>query len=173
MIRDCARQDFDAMAEIINDAAAAYRGVIPDDCWHEPYMPAEELRGELDAGVGFRGWQQDDGPHSGLHGVMGVQRVRDVVLIRHAYVRTAWRNRGIGSELLDDLISGIDAPVLIGTWAAAGWAVRFYEMHGFRLTTPDQKNQLLHDYWTVSDRQIETSVVLADARWFAGRDVAS
>ena len=171
MMRDCEGGDFDTMVEIINDAAAAYRGVIPDDCWHEPYMPARELQGELDAGVGFRGWQQDGGLHSELQGVMGAQRVRDVVLIRHAYVRTAWRNRGIGSRLLDDLIAGVDAPVLIGTWAAAGWAVRFYQKHGFRLTTPEQKNELLRDYWTIADRQIETSVVLADARWFEGRDV--
>ena len=169
MIRDCGPDDFKAMVEIINDAAAAYRGVIPADCWHEPYMAADALRRELDAGVRFRGFEQD----GGLQGVMGVQRVRDVVLIRHAYVRTARRNRGIGSHLLDDLRAAVTDPVLVGTWAAAAWAIRFYRKHGFRLTTEQQKGDLLRDYWSIPARQIETSVVLADARWFEGRDVSS
>ena len=169
MIRDCGPDDFKAMVEIINDAAAAYRGVIPADCWHEPYMAADELRRELDAGVNFRGFVHD----GGLHGVMGVQRVRDVVLIRHAYVRTTRRNRGIGSRLLDDLLAAITDPVLVGTWAAATWAIRFYRKRGFRLTTERQKGELLRDYWSIPARQIETSVVLADARWFEGRDVSS
>lgn len=169
MIRDCGPDDFEAMVEIINDAAVAYRGVIPADCWHEPYMAADALRRELDAGVRFRGFEQD----GGLQGVMGVQRVRDVVLIRHAYVRTARRNRGIGSHLLDDLRAAVTDPVLVGTWAAATWAIRFYRKHGFRLTTEQQKGDLLRDYWSIPARQIETSVVLADARWFEGRDVSS
>ena len=169
MIRDCGPDDFEAMVEIINDAAVAYRGVIPADCWHEPYMAADALRRELDAGVRFRGFEQD----GGLQGVMGVQRVRDVVLIRHAYVRTARRNRGIGSHLLDDLRAAVTDPVLVGTWAAAAWAIRFYRKHGFRLTTEQQKGDLLRDYWSIPARQIETSVVLADARWFEGRDVSS
>jgi len=169
MIRDCGPDDLAAMVEIINDAAAAYRGVIPADCWHEPYMAADELRRELDAGVHFRGFEQD----GGLQGVMGVQRVRDVVLIRHAYVRTARRNRGIGSRLLDDVVAAITDPVLVGTWAAATWAIRFYRKHGFRLTTEEQKDELLQDYWSIAARQIETSVVLADARWFEGRGVSS
>ena len=165
MIRDCGPDDFAAMVEIINDAAAAYRGVIPADCWHEPYMAADALHREIDAGVGFRGFEQD----GGLQGVMGVQRVRDVVLIRHAYVRTVRRNRGIGSRLLDDLLTAITDPVLVGTWAAATWAIRFYRKGGFRLTTEQQKRELLQDYWSIPARQIETSVVLADARWFEGR----
>ena len=169
MIRDCGPDDFEAMVEIINDAAVAYRGVIPADCWHEPYMAADALHRELDAGVRFRGFEQD----GGLQGVMGVQRVRDVVLIRHAYVRTARRNRGIGSRLLDDLLTTITDPVLVGTWAAATWAIRFYRKHGFRLTTEEQKRELLQDYWSIPARQIETSVVLADARWFEGREVSS
>jgi len=162
MIRDCGAADIAVMAAIINDAAEAYRGIIPPDRWHEPYMPEEELTAEIEAGVVFRGEQQD----GQLIGVMGAQPVRDVVLIRHAYVRTDRRNGGIGSRLLKDLVGGIERPVLIGTWAAAVWAIRFYEKHDFAMTTPEQKNRLLGAYWTIPDRQIETSVVLADARWF-------
>ena len=166
MIRDCGANDFAVMLSVINDAAEAYRGIIPADRWHEPYMPAEELDSEIAAGVAFRGYQED----GTLVGVMGGQRVKDVVLIRHAYVRTDLRGRGIGSRLLADLVTGAERPVLIGTWAAAEWAIRFYQKHGFRLTTPDQKNRLLAAYWTIPERQIETSVVLADARWFADND---
>ena len=163
MIRDCGTDDFAVMLSVINDAAEAYRGIIPADRWHEPYMPAEELESETAAGVTFRGWEED----GTIVGVMGVQPVQDVVLIRHAYVRTDRRGRGIGSRLLVDLVTGVECPVLIGTWAAAVWAMRLYEKHGFRLTTPEQKNRLLAAYWTIPERQIETSVVLADARWFA------
>lgn len=161
-IRDCGAADFGAMFDIINDAAQAYRGIIPVDRWHDPYMPAEQLEAELAAGVTFRGFEQDNE----LVGVMGRQPVRDVVLIRHAYVLTTERNRGVGSALLADLIADVKAPVLIGTWAAAEWAIRFYEKHGFRLTTTEQKTALLEDYWSIPARQVETSVVLADARWF-------
>ncbi len=161
MIRRCIDSDFDAIHSIINDAAAAYQGVIPADRWHEPYLSREELRRELDAGVVF--WGYDDG---GLRGVMGIQDVRDVTLFRHAYVRTAMRRLGIGGNLLSFLHGQTDRPVLIGTWAAAGWAIRFYEKHGFRLVTTEEKNRLLRQYWSIPDRQTETSVVLADRKWF-------
>ena len=161
-IRDCVAADHAAMFAIINDAAAAYKGIIPPDRWHDPYMPEDELRGEIAAGVRFRGFEEA----GELIGVMGVQAVADVVLIRHAYVRTYRRNRGIGGRLLSDLLEGQEQPVLVGTWAAADWAVRFYEKHGFQLTTPDQKKWLLATYWDIPLRQIETSVVLADGRWY-------
>jgi N-acetylglutamate synthase-like GNAT family acetyltransferase len=162
MIRRCNEQDFEAIYEIVNDAATAYRGVIPSDCWTEPYMPREELRAEIDAGIDFWGYEED----GTLAGVMGIQHVRDVTLIRHAYVRTASQRRGIGVALLESLHARTDRPVLIGTWADAAWAIRFYEKHGFTLVSPEEKDRLLRTYWTVSDRQIETSVVLAGASWF-------
>jgi N-acetylglutamate synthase-like GNAT family acetyltransferase len=162
VIRSCAEKDFDCIYEIINDAACAYKGVIPDDRWHEPYMTREELRHEITSGVLFYGYEQV----GNLAGVMGIQDVQDVTLFRHAYVRTKARNRGIGSSLLSFLQEQAKRPALIGTWAAAVWAVRFYEKHGFRLVTPDEKNRLLRKYWSIPDRQTETSVVLADPKWF-------
>ena len=158
MIRDCLANDFDAMLRVINDGAQAYRGIIPPDRWHEPYMPADELRNEISAGVAFRGWFDDD--DTGLVGVMGLQPVEDVLLIRHAYVRTDRRRAGVGSALISDLLERADRPVLIGTWAAASWAVSFYEKHGFELVSESEKNRLLRTYWTIPERQIETSVVL-------------
>jgi N-acetylglutamate synthase-like GNAT family acetyltransferase len=163
MIRRCTEQDFEAMYEIVNDAAQAYRGVIPADRWHEPYMPKTELREAIDQGVEFWGFQED----SELLGVMGMQNVQDVTLIRHAYVRTVNRRKGVGSELLSFLKRRITRPTLVGTWGAADWAVRFYEKNGFRLVTPAEKDRLLPEYWGVPKRQIETSVVLGDDRWFA------
>jgi len=165
MIRRCDEQDFEAIYEIVNDAATAYRGVIPADCWAEPYMPPEKLRAEIAAGVVFWGYE-DDGA---LAGVMGIQHVRDVTLIRHAYVRTASQRRGIGVALLASLEAQTDRPVLIGTWADAGWAIRFYEKHGFRLVSREEKDRLLRAYWTVNERQIETSVVLGGRAWFDKR----
>jgi len=161
MIRECTDADFDAIHAVINDAAVAYRGVIPDDCWSEPYMTAEHLAGEIAAGVRFWGWAVD----GALIGVMGIQDVDDVTLIRHAYVRTAQRGRGIGSALLRHLRTLTDRPVLIGTWAAARWAIAFYRKHGFRQVTPAEKDRLLRRYWAIGDRQIETSVVLAGPTW--------
>ena len=165
-IRDCIAAAQAAMSAIINDAARAYKGIIPPDRWHEPYMAEDELDREIAAGVRFRGFAEA----GDLVGVMGVQAVAhpvaDVVLIRHAYVRTDQRNRGIGGRLLGDLMAGQEQPVRVGTWAAAEWAVRFYRKHGFRLTTPEQKNRLLATYWSIPARQIETSVVLADKRWY-------
>lgn len=162
MIRPCNRLDFPAMLEIVNDAARAYRGVIPDDCWTEPYMTEEELHHEIGSGVQFWGARSGEA----LVAVMGIQHVGDVSLIRHAYVRTAERRQGVGSRLLGALRVQASQPLLVGTWAAASWAIRFYEKHGFRLVTPDEKDRLLRTYWNIRDRQIETSVVLADERWF-------
>lgn len=160
MIRPCTDADFGAICEIINDAARAYCGVIPADCWHDPYMSREAAKREIASGVRFWGWEEG----SELVGVMGIQNVRDVALIRHAYVRTANRNTGIGGKLLGELRNLTTRPILIGTWAAATWAIRFYERHGFRMVTPEEKNRLLREYWSISERQIETSVVLAEER---------
>lgn len=162
MIRRCTERDFDAIYSIVNDAAAAYKGVIPADCWHEPYMPREELMREMDAGVIF--WGCEEGGE--VIGVMGIQDVQDVTLFRHAYVRTKMRNRGIGGKLLSFLYNKTSRPVLIGTWAAADWAIRFYEKHGFQLVSAEEKDRLLRKYWSIPDRQTETSVVLADRKWF-------
>ena len=144
--------------EIINDAAQAYNGVIPPDCWKEPYMSKDELRYEMDAGVAFWGYEED----GRLVGVMGIQHVQDVTLIRHAYVRTGQQHRGIGGQLLSYLRNQTVYPVLVGTWADAIWAIRFYEKHGFRLVSSEEKDRLLRKYWSIRERQIETSVVLAD-----------
>ena len=164
MIRRCAAEDFDRILAIINDAAEAYRGVIPEDRWKDPYMPAGELAEEMAAGIEFNGYEVEG---AGLVGVMGIQPVEDVTLIRHAYVATARRRSGIGSALLRGLLARQDRPVLIGTWAAAEWAVAFYRRHGFETVPEPEKTRLLRRYWTVPERQIETSVVLADARWRA------
>ena len=151
------------MADIVNDAAVAYRGHIPADRWHEPYMPLEELRSEIAAGVRFLGVERA----GALLGIMGSQEVKDVTLIRHAYVRTSERGHGLGTLLLKQLLATTTRPVLIGTWRAATWAISFYERHGFQVVGDEEKNRLLKRYWTAPDRQIETSVVLADARWRA------
>jgi len=163
MIRVCIDDDFEVIFQIINDAAEAYRGIIPVDRWHEPYMPREELQAEVSAGVAFLAYEKD----GELAGVMGTQDVQDVTLIRHAYVRTAQRGQGIGGELLGRIMAQATKPVLIGTWADAVWAVRFYENRGFKMVPTQEKETLLRKYWNVPDRQIETSVVLADQRWFA------
>jgi GNAT superfamily N-acetyltransferase len=143
---------------IVNAAAEAYRGVIPDDCWHEPYMPLSELQSEIAAGVVFWGYETADT----LVGVMGVQPVRDVDLIRHAYVLPADQRHGVGGALLEHLRNLSTRRMLVGTWAAADWAIRFYCGHGFELASPARKNVLLKTYWSIPDRQIETSVVLAN-----------
>jgi N-acetylglutamate synthase-like GNAT family acetyltransferase len=161
MIRKCAARDFETLREIINDAAQAYKGAIPEDRWHDPYMGEEELRREIRRGVEFWGHEEQ----GKLEGVMGLQDVQDVTLIRHAYVRTDRRRRGIGGKLLCFLLAKAAKPVLIDTWAAATWAVGFYEKHGFSRVSEREKNFLLKKYWTIPERQIETSVVLADARW--------
>lgn len=162
MIRACDERDFEALLAIINAAAEAYRGIIPPDRWKEPYMPAEELTEEIAAGVRFQGFE-DAGA---LKGAMGVQNVKDVTLIRHAYVDPSAQRGGIGAALLESCQGLAERPLLIGTWASADWAIRFYEKHGFQQTSPADKDRLLRTYWTIPVRQIETSVVLADRRWF-------
>jgi GNAT superfamily N-acetyltransferase len=154
-IQPCTGEDAARILEIINDAAQAYRGVIPGDRWHEPYMPAAELRKEMDSGVRFYGYFNPS-----LVAVMGLQYVADVALIRHAYTRTAARGRGIGGELLEHLKREATAPLLVGTWKAATWAVRFYEKRGFTLVGEEEKVRLLNKYWKIPQRQIEESVVL-------------
>lgn len=163
MIAPCTEAHIPAMFAVINDAARAYRGHVPDDCLHEPYMSEAELRGEIAAGVRFFGWFEG----GELLGVMGIQDVQDVALIRHAYVATRARRGGIGGRLLAHLLSLTERPVLVGTWRAAAWAIDFYARHGFRLVSDEEKNRLLKKYWSISERQIETSVVLADERWQA------
>ena len=150
------------MLSIINAAAQAYRGVIPEDRWKDPYMSRAELSKEIDSGVVFWGYQVDEE----LIGVMGIQGVADVTLIRHAYIRPGSQRRGIGGLLLAHLRCQTNRPVLIGTWASAAWATRFYQKHGFRLVPQKEKGRLLRTYWSISERQVETSVVLADDQWF-------
>jgi GNAT superfamily N-acetyltransferase len=161
VIRPCGERDLEAIYEIVGDGAVAYRGVIPADCWHEPYMPRDELLREVAAGVRFLGFEQE----GELVGVMGLQDVRDVTLIRHAYVRTTMQGQGIGSALLAALRAETQAPVLIGTWADAAWAIRFYERHGFEVLPPAESGRLLSSYWLIPERQASASVVLADRAW--------
>jgi GNAT superfamily N-acetyltransferase len=161
MIRLCTQQDFNRIHAIINDGARAYKGAIPDDRWTDPYMSAHQLQHEIDEGVVFWGYE-DNGA---LSGVMGIQHVRDVTLIRHAYVETSSQKKGIGALLLSHLRQLADRPVLIGTWADASWAIRFYRKHGFEIVNVGEKEVLLRSYWSIPDRQIETSVVLVDAAW--------
>jgi|TARA_B100000315_G_scaffold174007_1_gene162464 N-acetylglutamate synthase-like GNAT family acetyltransferase len=163
MIRRSKEGETGVIAEVINDGASAYKGVIPADRWHEPYMPRDYLDAEIVDGVKF--WVMEDGGQ--VVGVMGIQDVKDVTLIRHAYVRTAVRRGGIGSALLGFLQDQTERPLLIGTWADAVWAVDFYRKHGFQLIEGADKDALLDAYWTIPDRQRDTSVVLADARWNA------
>lgn len=156
MIRLCRDEDIEQMYQIINDAASAYQGIIPDDRYHEPYMELDELKSEIQNGVVFWGYE-DQGE---LIGVMGIQDKEDVSLIRHAYVLTKLRQKGIGSQLHAHLNELTDKPILIGTWEAAEWAIRFYKKSGFELVTSEEKQRLLKKYWDIPERQIETSVVL-------------
>ena len=157
MIRVCTESDFKRIFEIINDAAHAYKGIIPEDRWHEPYMPFDDLRKEIGDGVIFWGLE-----HNGqLIGVMGIQDKGEVTLIRHAYVSSQAQKLGIGTKLLKHLEGLTEKPVLIGTWAAASWAISFYEKNGYAIVPEKEKNCLLRKYWTIPERQVETSVVLA------------
>ena len=162
MIRRCDDRDFELIWAIINDGAQAYKGIIPEDRWTEPYMSRSELRHEMDDGVVFWGYEES----GELAGVMGIQAVQDVTLIRHAYVVSSRQKQGIGVQLLSHLRKLTPGPVLIGTWSDAAWAIRFYEKHGFRMVSPQQKDRLLRRYWSIPERQIETSVVLADPKWW-------
>ncbi|GIN70290.1 hypothetical protein J14TS2_07650 [Bacillus sp. J14TS2] len=162
MIRLCNDEDKEAIYHIINDAAQAYKGIIPEDRYHEPYMTMEELSLEMTDGVVFWGMEEDNI----LLGVMGVQDKGDVSLIRHAYVRTNQRNSGIGGRLLSHLLGLTDKPVLIGTWEAAEWAIRFYRKNGFELVSNEKKGKLLNKYWNVPERQVETSVALSNDKRF-------
>jgi N-acetylglutamate synthase-like GNAT family acetyltransferase len=162
-IRPFRDADLSAVSAVINAAAQAYRGVIPADRWHEPYMPMEELESEIGHGVHF--WI---GEESGqLLGVMGMQDKGDVALVRHAYVAPATQRKGVGTRLLHHVQALTRKPVLIGTWAAATWAIDFYRRNGFRVVSPAEKDRLLRTYWSIPARQVETSVVLADSKWKA------
>lgn len=161
MIRRCEERDFEAIWAIVNDGAIAYKGIIPADLWYEPYMTREELRREINDGVVFWGYELD----GELAGVMGIQPVKDVTLIRHAYVRTSYRNQGIGARLLAHLQESTSGPMLVGTWIDAAWAIRFYEKHSFRMLPDEIYQVVIRRYWKIPDRQIETSVVLADRKW--------
>jgi len=161
MIRQSEDDDFAAMLAIINDAAGAYRGVIPADRWHEPYMSADELAEEISSGVVF--WVAElDGRVSAI---MGMQDKGDVALVRHAYVASTAQRTGLGTRLLRHVEDLTDKPILIGTWAAAAWAIDFYRRNGFTVVSSAEKDRLLKSYWSIPARQIETSVVLANVRW--------
>ncbi|MFP3910064.1 MAG: GNAT family N-acetyltransferase [Archaeoglobaceae archaeon] len=157
MIRPVQPSEFDDALTIINEAAKAYKGVIPQDRWREPYMPPEELKEEVKAGVNFYGYAKDQK----LVGVAGIQPVEDITLIRHTYVLPGYQRMGIGGKLLDYLIGQAEtSQVLVGTWENASWAIRFYQKHGFSLVSREEKNRLLRRYWNIPPRQVETSVVL-------------
>jgi GNAT superfamily N-acetyltransferase len=155
-IRPIRDDELDTVLAIVNEAAEAYRGKIPADCWHEPYMSEAELHAEIGAGVRFSGHEIG----GTLAGVMGVQSVGNVDLVRHAYVRRQWQSRGVGSALIRSLCPDSERPWLIGTWRAADWAIRFYEGHGFRLVPEPVRTPLLRTYWNIPERQVEASVVL-------------
>lgn len=157
LIRKGAEADLTAMFATVNDAAQAYRGVIPDDRWHEPYMPMDELMKEIAAGVVF--WVAEE--EGRLVGVMGIQDKGEVALVRHAYVATTLQKKGVGTKLLRHVESLTDKSVLIGTWAAASWAIEFYRRNGYAVTSNAEKDRLLRKYWSIPERQIETSVVLS------------
>jgi N-acetylglutamate synthase-like GNAT family acetyltransferase len=163
MIRKCTQHDFSVISAIINEAAQAYRGVIPEDRWHEPYMPIEELKHEIDDGVEFWGYEEA----GSLVGVMGLQDKGNVQLIRHAYVVTGSQHRGIGTKLLRRLEEMTGKPILIGTWADATWAIKFYQKNGYRLLSRSETERLLKKYWKIPERQVVTSVVLANPKWEA------
>lgn len=169
MIRNATLEDFDQIYNVINDAAIAYKGIIPEDRWHEPYMTKDELKTQIDDGVRFSCYIDD----KAIIGVIGIQDKKDVDLIRHAYVITNQRKKGIGTKLIQELIKNGEKPILIGTWKAASWAVSFYEKHGFSLVPEEEKNVLLRKYWNIPARQVETSVVLVDQRYREKKDLVS
>ena len=157
MIRSLLSSDFDSILKVINNAAHAYKGIIPDDRWKEPYMSCAELKEEIKSGVRFFGWTEGD--H--LLGVTGIQAIKDGTLLRHAYVLPRFQRKGIGTRLLKYLLGLANTrEILVGTWVDATWAIRFYEKHGFKLMSSTEKDRLLRTYWSIPQRQIEASVVL-------------
>jgi GNAT superfamily N-acetyltransferase len=157
MIRRLSSSDFDSILAVVNNSAQIYEGIIPNDRWKDPYMPLEELKREIDSGIVFYGWMEEDS----VVGVMGIQRVKDTTLIRHSYILTDYQRKGIGGELLEYLKVLAGTPeILVGTWKTATWAIRFYKKHGFQLVSTEEKDNLLREYWDIPERQIETSVVL-------------
>ena len=160
-VRSARLDDFESILAVINDAAQAYRGIIPSDCWHDPYMSADDLKSEIEKNVVF--WALEN--QGRLLAVMGIQDKGDVALVRHAYTATEMQGRGLGTTLLHHLESLTAKPMLIGTWATASWAIEFYCRNKYRVVSDREKNILLRKYWSIPDRQIETSVVLADIRW--------
>ena len=169
VIRTSADADLPQILAVINDAAEAYRGVIPADRWHDPYMPREELEREVAHGVVF--WVAEEGGR--LLGVMGIQDRGAVALVRHAYVAPTTQRTGVGTKLLRHVESLTRKPMLIGTWAAASWAIEFYRRNGFTVVPDSDKERLLRTYWSIPERQIETSVVLADRRWVEAQQAAA
>jgi GNAT superfamily N-acetyltransferase len=157
-VRSCNSDDVTTILTIVNSAAEAYRGVIPPDRWHEPYMSSTDLHREISGGVALVGYEMD----GELVGVMGIQSVQDVDLIRHAYVRPDHQRHGVGARLIKHLLRQSSRQMLVGTWAAASWAIAFYQRNGFALCSHERTVKLLRTYWTIPDRQIETSVVLAN-----------
>ncbi len=162
MIRKCRSSDFERIYEIINDAAEAYKGAIPSECWKEPYMSRDELKAELDEGIKMWGYEEN----GILVGVMGIQHRDNVTLIRHAYVSSARQNQGIGGKLLSYLRGLTAEPILIATWSKAAWAIRFYEKHGFRVVSREKGDRMQRKYWSSPEIKIKASVVLADEKWF-------
>lgn len=161
LIRKGQETDLAAILAIVNEAARAYRGVIPTDRWHEPYMPPDELEGEIADGVVFWIAEEEGRPL----GVMGIQDKGAVALVRHAYVAPAVQRNGVGTKLLRHVAGLVEKPVLVGTWSDASWAIGFYQRSGFTIVSKEQKDSLLRTYWSIPARQVETSVVLADGRW--------
>jgi N-acetylglutamate synthase-like GNAT family acetyltransferase len=161
LIRRSAETDHETILAIVNDAAQAYRGVIPADRWHDPYMPADELAREIAAGIVF--WVAEE--EGRVLGVMGIQDKGDVALVRHAYVASTVQKKGVGTTLLRHVETLTDKPILIGTWASASWAIEFYRRNGYTVVSNQVKDRLLQTYWSIPARQVETSVVLADRRW--------
>ena len=161
MICKLTNSDFQIILDVVNDAAVAYRGKIPSDCWKEPYMSNQELRDEIESGVQFYGYVENEV----LVAVMGFQRIKDVTLIRHAYTQTSYQRQGIGDKLLNYLLGLTQTNcILVGTWETASWAIRFYQKHGFKLLSREETDKLLKKYWNIPKRQIETSIVLEQER---------
>lgn len=161
MICKLTNSDFQTILDVVNDAAVAYRGKIPSDCWKEPYMSNQELRDEIESGVQFYGYVENEV----LVAVMGFQRIKDVTLIRHAYTQTSYQRQGIGDKLLNYLLGLTQTNcILVGTWETASWAIRFYQKNGFKLLSREETDKLLKKYWNIPKRQIETSIVLEQER---------